>query len=93
MNHLHPRSQLLPCLAAFAAFGGSVMAQDTAFPARTVQIVVPYSTGTTADILARLLGPLLAEHWKVSVVTDNRPGTTGAIGLGSVAKAAPDGRA
>ena len=56
-----------------------------------MQLVVPYSTGTTADILARLLGPKLSERWKVSVVTDNRPGATGAIGIGAVAKAAPDG--
>lgn len=88
---LHPRSRLLPCLTVLAAASGSALAQDTAYPARTVQIVVPYSTGTTADILARLLGPRLAERWKVGVVTDNRPGATGAIGLGSVAKAAPDG--
>ena len=56
-----------------------------------MQIVAPYLTGTTADILSRLLGPKLAERWKVSVVSDNRPGATGAIGAGSVAKAAPDG--
>jgi tripartite-type tricarboxylate transporter receptor subunit TctC len=92
---LHPRSRLLPFVAAaaatLAAISGGVRAQDAAYPSRTVQIVVPYSTGTTGDILARLLGPRLAERWKVAVVTDNRPGATGAIGLASVAKAAPDG--
>ncbi len=75
-----------------AAAAGGAHAQDAAtYPTRAVQIVVPYSTGTTADILARLLGPKLSERWKVSVVTDNRPGATGAIGIASVAKAAPDG--
>jgi len=66
-------------------------AQDPVFPARAVQLIVPYSTGTTADILARALGPRLSERWKVSVVTDNRPGATGAIGVAAAAKAAPDG--
>ena len=76
---------------AVLSVAGVASAQDIAFPARAVQIVVPYSTGTTADILARLLGPKLSERWKVGVITDNRPGATGAIGIASVAKAAPDG--
>lgn len=88
-------SRLYPYLACIvgvvASASGGTLAQDAAYPARAVQIVVPYSTGTIADILARLLGPKLSERWKVSVITDNRPGATGAIGLASVAKAAPDG--
>jgi len=62
-----------------------------AWPTRTVQIVVPYTPGTGADILARAFGPKLAERWKVGVVTDNRPGATGNIGAEFVSKAAPDG--
>ncbi len=81
----------LICVAAVFPRAGGASAQDIAFPARAVQIVVPYSTGTTADILARLLGPKLSERWKTGVITDNRPGATGAIGIASVAKAAPDG--
>ena len=61
------------------------------FPSRVVQIVVPYTPGTGADILARSLGPRLAERWRVGVVTDNRAGATGNIGTEYVAKAAPDG--
>ena len=86
------RSQYFTCIVAGVALAcGSAAAQDVGYPSRTVQIVVPYSTGTTADILARLLGPKLSERWKVSVITDNRPGATGAIGIASVAKTAPDG--
>jgi tripartite-type tricarboxylate transporter receptor subunit TctC len=67
-------------------------AQDAAsYPIRTVQIVVPYTPGTGADILARSLGPRLAERWKISVVTDNRAGATGNIGAEFVSKAPPDG--
>lgn len=66
-------------------------AQDNTFPSRTVQIVVPYTPGTGADILARTVGPRLAERWKIPVITDNRPGATGNIGTDYVAKAAPDG--
>ena len=68
------------------------VAQGTAgYPARTVQIVVPYTPGTGADILARTFGPKLAERWKVPVIADNRPGATGTIGAEFVSKAPPDG--
>ncbi|HEX4798288.1 MAG TPA: tripartite tricarboxylate transporter substrate binding protein [Burkholderiales bacterium] len=66
-------------------------AQEGVWPSRTIQIVVPYTPGTGADILARILGPKLAERWKVGVVTDNRPGASGNIGADLVAKSAPDG--
>jgi tripartite-type tricarboxylate transporter receptor subunit TctC len=96
------RNLQLPCRLACVVTGlasacGGASAQDPstgsgqAWPTRAVQIVVPYSTGTTADIVARLLGPKLSERWKVSVITDNRPGATGGIGMAFVAKAAPDG--
>jgi tripartite-type tricarboxylate transporter receptor subunit TctC len=68
-----------------------VRAQEGDWPSRTIQIVVPYTPGTGADILARVLGPKLAERWKVAVVIDNRAGASGNIGTDFVAKAAPDG--
>ena len=77
-------------LAGIAAgFAGTATAQ--VYPNRTVTIVVPYTPGTGADILSRVLGPRLAERWKVGVVTDNRVGATGNIGTDYVAKSAPDG--
>jgi len=81
-------------LCALAATLGcvEVSAQDAAvYPSRTVQLVVPYTPGTGADILSRILGPKLADRWKVGVVADNRAGATGNIGTELVAKAAPDG--
>ena len=74
---------------AFCACG--VAQQTPAFPSRTVQIVVPFTAGATADLLARLIGPRLAERWNVAVVTDNRPGASGSIGIGYAAKAPADG--
>jgi len=85
----HLRAALVAGLA-LAGFGSGAVAQD-AFPGRTVQFIVAYSPGTGADILARLLGPRLAERWKTAVVVDNRAGATGTIASALVAKAAPDG--
>jgi len=77
-------------LAGIAAgFAGTAAAQ--VYPSRTIQIVVPFTPGTGADILSRILGPRLAERWKVGVVTDNRAGATGNIGAEFVARAPPDG--
>lgn len=75
--------------ALVCCFIGAVCAQD--FPSRTVHVIVPYTPGTGADILARLLGPKLGERWKVAVVTENKPGATGNIGADFVAKSPPDG--
>ena len=79
---------LLGALAPFAI--GSADAQDL-YPSRPVHVIVPYTPGTGADILARVLGPRLAERWKAAVVVDNRAGATGNIGTEFVAKSAPDG--
>jgi tripartite-type tricarboxylate transporter receptor subunit TctC len=81
------RTLLLALLALCTS--PAAFAQD--YPARPVHIIVPYTPGTGADILARLLGPKLGERWKVGVPTENKPGATGNIGADFVAKAAPDG--
>jgi tripartite-type tricarboxylate transporter receptor subunit TctC len=80
---------ILLALAAFCISLPAAFAQD--YPTRPVHIIVPYTPGTGADILARLLGPKLGERWKVGVPTENKPGATGNIGADFVAKAAPDG--
>jgi tripartite-type tricarboxylate transporter receptor subunit TctC len=75
--------------AAAALAAGPAAAQD--WPSRPVHIVVPYTPGTGADILSRVLGPKLSERWKTPVVVDNKPGATGNIGAEQVAKSEPDG--
>ncbi|HEY6820542.1 MAG TPA: tripartite tricarboxylate transporter substrate binding protein [Burkholderiales bacterium] len=80
--------RLLVALAACSAVGTSA-AQD--YPSRPIHIVVPYTPGTGADILSRVLGPKISDRWHVALVTDNKPGAGGNIGAESVARAAPDG--
>src|SRR3954467_1957576 len=75
-------------ILALVATAGA--AQDP-WPSRPVHVIVPYTPGTGADILARVLGPKLAERWKAAVVVDNKPGATGNIGAELVAKSAPAG--
>jgi len=80
------RERVCVALAAGLAFWSAASAaqEGGAWPARTIQVVVPYPPGTGADILARILGPKLAERWKVGVVTDNRAGAQGNIGTDHV---------
>src|SRR6267378_2031772 len=80
-------TRLLAGLFLVCAF--SAAAQD--YPSRPIHLIVPYTPGTGADILSRVLGPKLAERWKAAVVTDNKPGATGNIGAEFAAKSPPDG--
>ena len=77
--------------ALFLAMLAGVAVAQEPWPSRPVRIVVPYTPGTGADILARVLGPKLAERWKAAIVTDNKPGATGNIGADFAAKSAADG--
>ncbi|MFN0304604.1 MAG: Bug family tripartite tricarboxylate transporter substrate binding protein [Burkholderiales bacterium] len=68
---------------------GIAMAQT--YPTRPITLVVTTSAGTTPDVLARHLSPLLSQRLGQPVIVDNRPGASGNIGAAQVAKAAPDG--
>jgi tripartite-type tricarboxylate transporter receptor subunit TctC len=72
--------------------GAAAQAQTAPYPRGPITLIVPYTTGTTADTLARLLGAKLSERWGVAVVTDNRAGASGVIGTEAVAKAANNGQ-
>lgn len=61
------------------------------YPTRPVTIIVPFTPGTGADVLARLLEPRLSARLKQPFVVENRAGASGAIGMEAVAKAKPDG--
>ncbi|HKQ27338.1 MAG TPA: tripartite tricarboxylate transporter substrate binding protein [Burkholderiales bacterium] len=77
-------------LASLLAAVFTVASAQT-FPSRPVTLVVPFTTGTGIDILARAIGPKLSERWKQPVVVENKPGASGNIGTDYVAKAAGDG--
>lgn len=66
-------------------------AAQSAYPSRTVQIVVPYPPGGGADVIVRALAQRLAETWGRNVVIDNRAGASGMIGTELVTRAEPDG--
>jgi tripartite-type tricarboxylate transporter receptor subunit TctC len=72
-----------------ATTAGGAMAQG--YPMKTVRIVVPYTPGGPADLLARGLAQKLTDAWGQPVIVDNRPGANEIVAAELVAKAPPDG--
>ena len=66
-------------------------AAQTQYPSRMVKAIVPYTPGSSADLIARNLGPRLSEAWKVPFVVDNRAGASGIIGVQAAVAAPADG--
>jgi tripartite-type tricarboxylate transporter receptor subunit TctC len=78
--------------AAAAALAASGPARAQQPPQqRPLRIVVPYTPGGSADIMARAFGAHLAARTGRAVVVDNKPGATGTIGTQAVARSAPNG--
>jgi len=84
--------KLILVAAAFAAiFAGIGTATAQVYPTRPITIIVPFAAGGGSDAIARIV----AERMRVSlgqpVVIENVTGAAGNIGVGRVARAAPDG--
>jgi tripartite-type tricarboxylate transporter receptor subunit TctC len=68
----------------------SATAQDN-FPKKPIRMFVPFSPGSTTDLVGRVIGQKMAEHWGQPVVVENRPSAGGIVASSVVAGAAPDG--
>jgi tripartite-type tricarboxylate transporter receptor subunit TctC len=80
-------------VGAFALTGtsGQAHAQPPRYPAKPIRLVVPFSSGSATDILARIVSTRLGESGSYQMIVENRPGAGGTLGAALVAKAAPDG--
>lgn len=90
----HPMTRVVRRCAAplmLALAGAYAAAAAGAYPEHPIRIVVPVAAGGGNDIVARMLARRLSDKWGQSVVVDNRPGASTAIGSEIVAKANPDG--
>jgi tripartite-type tricarboxylate transporter receptor subunit TctC len=86
---------LLRWLLVIATLASAVLAtpahSQTPNATAPLRLIVPFTPGTGIDLIARQLGPRLAERLGRPVVVDNRAGASGNVGTEAVVRAAPDG--
>jgi tripartite-type tricarboxylate transporter receptor subunit TctC len=83
--------RLLVSAAAAAALvcGGSALAQS--FPSHTITLIAPFPAGGPSDAIGRVLQDPLRASLGQTVLIENAVGAGGNIGMGRLARAAPDG--
>jgi tripartite-type tricarboxylate transporter receptor subunit TctC len=82
-------------LAVFAGLLATTLAQaqpkEARWPERPIRLIVPFTAGSSSDIVARLVAQKLGERLGQPLVVENRVGGGGAIGSNEVARADGDG--
>src|SRR5258707_13121422 len=76
---------------ALAVFTGIAGAQAQNYPSRSITIVVPFPPGGSTDTAARIMAERMRVTLGQPIVVENVGGAGGSIGVGRVARAAPDG--
>jgi tripartite-type tricarboxylate transporter receptor subunit TctC len=79
------------CLVALALTAGIVGAQAQTYPSRPITLVVPFPPGGSTDAAARIMAERMRAPLGQPIVIENVGGAGGSIGVGRVARAAPDG--
>ncbi|MSQ18245.1 MAG: tripartite tricarboxylate transporter substrate binding protein [Betaproteobacteria bacterium] len=72
-------------------FQCAASAQAPDYPNKPIRIITHSPAGASPDVVARIWGERLSAALGQKIVVDNRPDGAGAIAMGAVAKAAPDG--
>ncbi len=78
-------------LAVALAAGAPVAWAQSAYPSKSIQMIVPLAAASAVDNAARILAQRMSQNMGQSIVVENQPGAAGLIGAERVAKAAPDG--
>ena len=79
----------LACPGRMVAMANS--AEMGNYPSKPIRLIVPFAPAGSADALARTMQPAFSEALGQTVVIDNRPGASSAIGTDMAAKSPPDG--
>lgn len=86
-------NRIFAAVAGMGLFLGSaiVLAQADSFPTKPIMVVVPFPPGGTSDQEARLHTAKMIENTRWTIVIEYKLGAGATVGVGYVAKAAPDG--
>jgi hypothetical protein len=81
----------LALLTSLLSADAHAQSADARWPERPIRLIVPFTAGSSSDIVARLVAQKLAERLGQPLVVENRVGGGGSIGSGEVARADADG--
>jgi tripartite-type tricarboxylate transporter receptor subunit TctC len=76
---------------AFAASALPQLASAQQWPTKPIRVIIPFSAGSSIDIIGRIVVDPLSAALGQPMIVDNRGGAGGSIGSAVVAKAEPDG--
>src|SRR5216684_897045 len=85
---MKPRSAAFALAAVFTGLSAA-LAQN--YPSRPVTMVVPFAAGGPVDTIARIVGTPMGKTLGQTILVENVVGASGTLGVGRVARAAPDG--
>lgn len=91
MAHINRSAAALAVLGTVLGFAQAMPAHAQAWPSRPVTMVVPFTAGTTSDVIARSLAQELSAKLGQTFVIENKGGAGGNLGAAFVARAQPDG--
>ena len=79
------------CAAVILALLALPVLAQSAYPTKSIRLVVPFPPGAGTDTVARFVAQKLSERLGQPFVIENKPGAATIIGNDTVVKAAPDG--
>jgi tripartite-type tricarboxylate transporter receptor subunit TctC len=85
------RREIVSGLGALAIPLSGLCADDPDFPNKPIEIVVPASAGGGTDAVSRAFSEAAKKYLSQPVTINNKPGASGAIGMGDMINAKPDG--
>lgn len=77
---MKPTTTLCLSLVALCGFAGAALADDSAYPSRQVDYIIPFGPGGESDITARLQQPYFKDKFGQDLVVSYKPGGGGAVG-------------
>ena len=81
----------LKSAAAIALACVSLPATAQQYPTRPIRMLIPFTAGSAADVIARAMEPAMRERLGQALIMDNRGGAGGNIAAEIVAKSPADG--
>jgi tripartite-type tricarboxylate transporter receptor subunit TctC len=82
---------MMAAALALALLCAAERASAETYPARSIQVIVPFAGGSASDVIMRVLLERMGASMGRRFIVENRPGAGGNTGTAAAAKADPDG--